>query len=284
MQSQFQSQVNNDREIGIVYLDNVRLDCAGGGRTPFIRSAWIESFVTSPEVTLASPGAGELIRLQNKFVFIVNTNDGSLSPDLLNRSLPIRLAPKGDVHDRKSPIGDPKLEFLPENRDQIDAELRGMIERWRREGSPLDDAVKHPMSLWARTIGGILKVWGFTDFLANYQSCRAIEDPIREALSILAGASAGTPLRPAEWAAQVVKKGLAKTLFKSHERDTEAGRERAIGILLSKHLGETFTAITESRRLHVRLDGGQRRWGMKENPHTRYEFKIITEEEILIDE
>lgn len=283
MQSQFQRQVNDDSEIGVVYLDNVRLDSAGGSK-PFIRSAWIESFITSAEVTLASPGAGELVRLQNRFVFIINTNDGSLSPDLLNRSLPIRLAPKGDVHDRKSPIGDPKLEFLPMNRDQIEAELRGMIECWRKEGCPLDDNVKHPMSLWAKTTGGILKVWGFTDFLANYQTCRATEDPIREALAILAGASPGKALRPMEWAELVVKQGLAKTLFRSHERDTEAGRERAIGVLLSKYLSETFTAITDARRLHVRLDGGQRRWVKKENPHMRYEFKVINEEEVPTDD
>lgn len=283
MQSQFQRQLNLDPEIGMVVLDNVRLDSAGG-RSPAIRSAWIESFVTTAEVTLASPDAGDAIRLKNRFVFVINTNDGSLSPDSLNRSLPIHLAPKGDVHERRSPIGDPKLEFLPQNRDKIEAELHGMIQRWRQAGSPLDDTAKHPMRLWARTIGGILKVSGFTDFLANYQLCRATEDPTREALAVLAAVKPDIALTPMEWTKTVGEEGLAKILFRSHQRDTEKSRERAIGVLLSKYLGETFIAMTDSVRLHVRLDGGQARWGEKKNPHTRYVFTVIKKEALPIDD
>ena len=58
MQLQFQKQVRMDPDVGIVLFDNVRLDSAGG-RGKFIRSAFIESFVTSPEIILASPGAGD---------------------------------------------------------------------------------------------------------------------------------------------------------------------------------------------------------------------------------
>ncbi|MCI0685573.1 MAG: hypothetical protein L0Y71_26035, partial [Gemmataceae bacterium] len=209
MQSQFQRQVSFDPEIGVICFDNVRLDSAGG-KAQFIRSAWIESFVTSPEVMLASPDAGEALRLQNTFVVVINTNDGALSPDLLNRALPIQLAPRGDIQDRKSPIGNPKLEFLPKFRDQIEAEFGGMIERWRLAGCPLDNTVKHPMSVWARTIGGILAFNGFTDFLANYQMSRVVDDPIREALAILAGARPGEPLTPADWAGLAVEQGLGK--------------------------------------------------------------------------
>ena len=44
-----------------------------------IRSAFIESFVTNHEVTLASPSAGEPLRFVNRFVVVVNTNDGLLT-------------------------------------------------------------------------------------------------------------------------------------------------------------------------------------------------------------
>jgi hypothetical protein len=102
--------------------------------------------VTNPGIILASPGAGDPIRLVNRFVTLLNTNDGSLSEDLHNRSLPIHLEPRGSIHDRKSPIGSPKLEFLPRNGDRIVAELRGMIERWRVAGMPVDGDVNHPMT------------------------------------------------------------------------------------------------------------------------------------------
>ena len=75
MQSQFQRQVKLDPDLGVIIFDNVRLDSAGG-RGKFIRSAFIESFVTNAEVVLASPGAGEAISLPNKYVVIINTNDG----------------------------------------------------------------------------------------------------------------------------------------------------------------------------------------------------------------
>ena len=169
MQSQLQRQFAQNPEIGVMCLDNVRLDSAGGkGR--FIRSGFLESFVTSHEIHLAAPGAGEPARFKNRFVMAITTNDGMLSPDLLNRALPIHLAPKGNVQSRQSPIGNPKLEFLPQNQERIAAELRGMIERWKACGQPLDDTAQHPMTPWARTVGGIVRANGFTDFLANYKT------------------------------------------------------------------------------------------------------------------
>jgi hypothetical protein len=274
MQSQLQRQISQNGEIGMICLDNVRLDSAGG-RARCIRSGFIESFVTSPEVTLASPGVGEPARLTNRFVLTINTNDGSLSPDLMNRALSIHLAPRGDVQDRRTPIGNPKLEFLPQNQERIEAELRGMIERWRQARCPLDQAVRHPMTPWARTIGGILKVSNFSDFLGNYATRKIADDPLREAIGILAAAKPGKELRPSEWAAVAVEQGLAKTLFPSHERDTEKGRERAMGVLLSRYLEETFEATTETKRMRVHLDGGFRRWVKGANPHVRYVFKVV---------
>jgi len=279
MQSQFQRQVSINADIGMICFDNVRLDSAGG-RAKIIRSGFVESFVTSPELVLASPGAGTPLELKNEFVVAINTNDGSLSPDLLNRSLSIHLAPQGDVQDRQSPIGNPKLEFLPQHGQQIDAELRGMIERWKQAGCPLDDAVKHPMSRWAKTIGGILKASGIEGFLSNYGTRKTADDPIREAIAILGAAKPGKELRPKEWAKIAVEQGLAKTLFSPTERDTEKGRERCIGVVLRRHLEETFDAKTETKRLRLRLEGGNRRWTKGKNPHVRYVFGVLNEQDL----
>jgi hypothetical protein len=207
-----------------------------------------------------------------------------VSPDLMNRALSIHLAPKGDVQSRRTPIGNPKLEFLPQNQERIEAELRGMIERWRQAGCPLDQAVRHPMTPWARTIGGILKVSGFSDFLGNYDTRKFTDDPLREALGILAAAMPGKELRPSEWAEVAVDQGLAKTLFPTHERDTGKGRERAMGVLLSRHLEETFEAKRETKRLRVYLDGGFRCWVKGANPHVRYVFRVIEQETLTVTE
>jgi hypothetical protein len=283
MQSQFQKQIRLNPEVGFVCFDNVRLDSAGG-RAKTIRSAFVESFVTNPEIMLASPGAGEAVRIKNSYVVSINTNDGGLSADLLNRSLPIHLTPKGNVHDRVSPIGNPKLEFLPQNRDRIEAELRGMIERWKEAGYPTDDQVKHPMGPWAKTIGGILAANGFKQFLDNYSAKRISDDPIRDALSILAGVAPDKALRPAEWAKHAVVQGLAKTLFSAGDRDTEEGRARAIGVLFSRYAGESFETRTDLEQLVVCLEGGNRRWTTGKNPHVRYVFRVLQNQPLPVEE
>lgn len=286
MQFQFQRQLQVNPEIGLVVFDNVRLDSAGG-KGKCIRSAFVEGFVTASEITLASPGAGEPIRLNNKYVVTINTNDGALSPDLMNRALTIHLAPKGDVQERKSAIGNPKFEFLPQSRDRIDAELRGMIERWKAEGRPLDDSFKsHSMPDWARTIGGILKVNGFTSFLENTDAHRIQDDPVRQAIAILGAARSKEELRPAEWADQAMREGLAKTLFTQADRETAKGRERGIGVVFNRHLNETFVAEREDEdgkrfRLTLYLRGGFRRWEKGKNGQTKYVFDVVEKEEVL---
>jgi hypothetical protein len=283
MQSQFQRQLQCDPDLGLVVFDNVRCDSAGG-RVKFIRSGFIESFVTSAEVTLASPGAGESIRLENKYVVTINTNEGKLSPDLMNRALPIHLAPKGSVQERQSPIGDPKLEFLPQNRNRIEEELRGMVERWKKAGCPLDNEVKHSMIQWARTIGGILNVNGFKDFLGNCDTRKTIDDPIREALGILGTVCHDKPLTPKEWANHVVEQGLTKTLLPVNERDTPKSRERAIGVVLKRYIEETFRGSTDTKVFHFQLERGCRRWTKGKNPHVRYSFKVLKEESLPVEE
>lgn len=272
MMNQFQRQLQVTPDIGLVVFDNVR--CDSSGHATMIRSGFIESFVTNPEVVLASPGAGEAVQLQNRYLVTINTNDGKLSPDLMNRALSIHLAPHGNVHEHETPIGNPKLDYLPKYRDQIEAELRGMIERWKAAGCPLVSQVKHSMANWATTIGGILRVSGFTDFLGNSSERRSTDDPVQEALAILGARKPGKALRPREWAKLAVEEGLAKTLLPANERDTEKGRERAIGKVLKRHCEVTFLASTDTTSYRLRLDGGFRRWTPGKNPHTRYVFTV----------
>ena len=54
MQNQLYTQLMLKPEIGIISFDNVRTD-SSGGRTKVIRSGYVESFVTSPRLSLAEP-------------------------------------------------------------------------------------------------------------------------------------------------------------------------------------------------------------------------------------
>ena len=230
-----------------------------------------------------STGTGQPVRRRNDLVLAISTNFGTASQDLLNRSLPIHLHPKGDVANRKSPIGNPKLEFLPANKEQIAAELHGMVEKWKAAGQPLDHDVRHPFGPWAKVVGGILKVSGFTDFLANYRQRRTTDDPLRHGLGLIGTAQPNAWLRPADWARYAVDLGLVKTIIPEADRENDKSRTRGIGVVLSAHTNETFMVETEDNKLVLRLekrrsrvDGG--------DPKVQYRFATVGTEPLAEDE
>lgn len=269
----FVGAIKTNPDTAVVVIENARLD----RRDKVIASAFLERFATDPEPQLFSTGTGAPVRVRNDFVLAISTNFGSVSEDLMNRALPIHLHPVGDVAARNSPIGNPKLEFLPANREQIASELYGMIERWKAEGKPLDEDVRHPFSVWAKTVGGILKVNGYTDFLANYGVRKTADDPVRRGLAILGAAKPNEWLPSSDWAKLVVDLGLTKTVIPPGDQDSEAGRVRGIGVVLSAHESETLVADSEDQRILLRLEKKRGRWGGQ--PHLRYQFVPVSSTE-----
>jgi len=283
MQKDLHEQLLQRPEIGVISLDNVRTDSSGRARV--IRTGFLESFITNSEIVLSSATSrSKPIRTANRFVVLLNTNEGSLSIDLLNRSLPIRLNPTGDLTERIAKVkerlgGDVKHEWLPARHAQIETELWGMFERWLKAGRPLDKSVRHPMGPWAATIGGILMVNGFKDFLANYSATRTTADPIREALGILAFYAGNKPMRAGDLAKLAVEQGLAKTLMPGADSGNTAACERKIGITLRPFVHETFTVRTASEKITYCLRKEQARWD-EAFPHYRYTFDQINREAV----
>lgn len=270
----FVGAVKNNPDVAVIVAENARLD----GREKVIASAFLERFVTDPEPQLFSTGTGTPIRVRNDFVMAISTNFGSVSEDILNRAMSIHLNPVGNISDRDLPIGNPKLEFLPANREKIAAELRGMVERWKAAGQPLDEEVRHPFGPWFKVIGGILQVNGFTDFLSNYGNRKTADDPIRRGLGILGSNHSDEWFGASEWAKLVVDLGLEKTLIPSADQGTEAGRIRGIGVVLSNHRDESLTVETDDEPVTLILEKSRRRWSGSE-PQTKYQFKSLEKKE-----
>ena len=273
----------HDRGVVLINVENARL-----GRETHISSAYLERFATDPQPLLLTTAMRQGVRLWNTFVLALSSNFGSLSEDLLNRALPIHLVPVGDVTNRRSPIGNPKLEYLPMHRLEIAAEVRGMVETWKEAGCPLDYSVQHPFTLWARTIGGILQVNGFSDFLGNYSTRRTTNDPLRQALGILgascpSGSSEDGWYAAAKWAERATSLGLLRALLSEADRDSAGGRERATGVVLSAHRDELFTVETDDEHLVLKLEKGRRRFVAGDEPSTRYRFAIIKKLPIPVD-
>ena len=274
IQRQLQPQLNRHPDVGVITSDNVRTDSSHSRE---IRSGFLEGFITDQEIILNAPGGGPEVRSPNAFVYFINTNEGVFSKDFLNRSILSHLAPKGDVTEthRNCPIGDP-LEYLDKHREQLDAELRGVIEKWKKAGRPLlpDAPEGHRMVDCTRTLGGILQVSGFKDFLGNYRSVRAACNPIGQSLGILAAAHPGKEMTAREWAAWAVTEGL-DNLFGpgSRGRDKVLSQEREMGWRLKAFIDHTVEFVTEDGgRLRFKLRKDKRRWNGLD-PHYRYWFQ-----------
>jgi hypothetical protein len=265
-------------DVGVLNIDNIRLDRRGD----VIRSAFLERIVHEAEPLLSSPGIRAL-QVHNHFVVTATVNDGSFSPDLVNRSVPIRLESHGDLTHRVSAIGDPKGDFLPKQRDRIAGELRGLVGRWTVAGSPLDLAVRHPSyPAWAQTIGGILKVAGYPSFLANLAERQTEDDPVRRSLALLGSVYPGIWLTPTEWASNIANLGLTKTLIPPADLDSPSGRIRGTGVVLSNHMGESLVTETEDERVCMVLQKARRRFEDGKS-QWRYCFEVVERRPVAVD-
>ncbi len=269
----FVGALKHDPETAVVVVENARLE----KRDHYIASAFLERFATDPEPFLFSTGTGGPVRRKNDVVLAISTNFGSVSEDSMNRSLTSHLRPVGNIVDRQSTIGNPKLEFLPANRERIAAELRLMVERWKAAGRPLDENARHPFSVWAKVIGGILKVNGFTDFLGNYGVRKTLDDPVRQGLGLMGAHQPDEWLRAVDWAKMAVDLGVAKRVIPESDRENDSARARGIGVILSTHDQETFAVPTDLGLVNLRLEKRRGRWNGSD-PQVRYRFVKLDEQ------
>jgi hypothetical protein len=239
--------VKGDRRLGLIDVGNVRVERGQ------IHSAFLERFLTDPHPVLHAIGTGQDVRRPNHWVVAMTTNTGAVSTDLMNRAVPIHLTPNGDVGARVSPIGNPRYEYLPANRGRIAAELRGMVARWDEAGRPLGGTHGHSRTGWAKTVGGILAVNGYADFLGNLATRRTTDDPVRSALALLATElpAAEQWMTPGYLSGAVTEFGLTGRLIPKDDRESPASRQRALVKRLNAHADETLEVEDESGRFRL---------------------------------
>jgi hypothetical protein len=154
--------------------------------------------------------------------------------------------------------------------------LRGMVERWKDAGCPLDKDTRHPFSEWAAVVGGILKANGIRGFLANYGKRRVADDPVRAAIGLIGTSIHGDEWhKPEVWAREVARLGLVKQVIPTGDQESFESRKRGLGVVLSAHRNESFQVETDSEHLTLRLEKGRKRFVKGEDPHVRYRFVIV---------
>jgi hypothetical protein len=136
----------------LFFFDNVRAS---------IESALIEQNVLSPILSFRLLGHSSTINRPNAYLWFITSNQTSGTPDLIRRSVPIRLLCEADL-DRRAFRSDP-IELTTKHRDEILGELIGMVLRWVEQGRNLGHQ-RHRCRHWAATIGGILDANGLGEF------------------------------------------------------------------------------------------------------------------------
>ena len=85
----------------------------------------------------------------------------------------------------------------------------------------------------------------------------------------------GEWLRSDCWARLARTVGVVKAVIAEHDRDTDQGRARGIGVALSAHRDETFAVETEEETLRLKLERTRRRFDPGV-PTTRYRFAVVS--------
>ncbi|MBP3957795.1 hypothetical protein J8F10_21290 [Gemmata sp. G18] len=176
------------RQTALIY-DNAKQPSG----TP-ISSPTIEANSMAPEISLRILGVSENYVRPNDVIWAITMNQTRVSPDLMSRGLPIRLAHDGPPEKRVFTGPDP-IEFAREHRLGILAELAGFVVRWNQAGRP-EGSRSHRCHRWAKIIGGILEVNEFPDFLANYEEASGTFNAELEDLTLLIEAVLAQPEGP----------------------------------------------------------------------------------------
>ena len=265
--------------LGVLNIDNVHPGVNGAP----IRSAFLEAFVHDPRPALGASGRGSARTIDNHLVVFTTGNRTQFSEDMMNRAVSIRLEAKGDLSSRTPAIGNPKHEYLPQHRDEIRAELLGMIQSWVVAGQPRFKGVHHNCNAWAELIGGILQHAGYEHFLENQLERKTADDPITEALGRLGSESPDQWHTATTWSGHIAALGLTKTLISVNNRDSTDGRARATGIVLTDKPDVPLAFVSEDEKLTLCVRRARKRFDSGK-PETRYKFEVLHREPIPFSE
>jgi hypothetical protein len=130
-----------------------------------IESACLERSITDSTLSFRLLKTSERIIVKNSHIFVVTANATEVSTDISSRCTLVGLHYEGDPKARQFNYDSPKRYAL-EHREQIIAELLGMVDRWLVAGRPMGSDPSR-FAVWSQIVGGILACNGEPDFLGN---------------------------------------------------------------------------------------------------------------------
>jgi hypothetical protein len=161
----------------LLHLDNLR---------DFLDSPVIASLLTAAVYQGRILGATRIIDVANSLSIVATGNNVRCSGEIAKRTVPIRLQPSNDRPEERTDFQHPHFfEFVLANRCRVLGCLLGAIELWKAAGKPRGTIPLGGFDEWASTIGGIMSVLGFDQWLTNAREWRASSDTRRSDLEAL---------------------------------------------------------------------------------------------------
>jgi hypothetical protein len=154
-----------DGQASVLLFDNLRgpLD-----------SPLVEANALSPALSFRLLGHSRMISRPNAYLWCVTSNGLQATPDLISRSLPMRLRYEGDPRRREFPVD--LVEYAREHREGVLGELYSLVQHWTGAGRP-PGRQRHRCCRWAEVVGGVLDAAGLGEhFLANITEAEAAMD------------------------------------------------------------------------------------------------------------
>jgi hypothetical protein len=152
-----------------IHLDNL---------SEFIDSPALASLLTASTFQGRVLGGSKMVKLPNNLTVIASGNNVKATGEIAKRTVPISLQPLDASPEARVAFTHPDLEgYLEDARCRILQVLLGMVELWRASGCPGGGKRLGGFEKWASSIGGIMRISGFTDWMTNLQEWSDGADP-----------------------------------------------------------------------------------------------------------
>lgn len=231
-----------------IIIDNAKAT----GRVITIESATLERSITDPIVSFRLLGYSTDIRCENSHIFCITANTPEVSRDLFTRSVVVSLYYEGSPTAREFSVADPEG-YAMQYRNEILAELCGMVERWKASGMPLASTqTRFNKKGWGNIIGGILAANEQPGFLENASEAAEQMDAARREFGELVEAISCSE-QYYFTSADLVHLAEQKSVLKSELGDGSArSKSTRMGILATRYVAERFelegSAVATFRR------------------------------------
>ncbi len=263
-EAEFEKQLATRVESGdrVIIIDNAKT-------AKPIESPVLERCITDTRLNFRRLGSNTSIcRAQNDVLFCVTMNLVQMGADLRRRALPVNLELAVDVRHAQF-THDDVLGWAQVHRENVIAELLGLVQRWLDADQPLAVIpARHSTGhRWAATIDGILTHDGLPGFLSNFEASEHAFDPkYTVMLDIVRGFADREPMTPGQWAGVLGE--VMEDRFKDRGGQMRSERARAtiVGALFTEYLDARFEVDGVSYGLVREWPEGMgrpARWGIR---------------------